>query len=410
MRPYFVLSATALVVIFTLLYFFFYIPIAKAPRAVPTLAGISVLPTVRVAPGAGAVEFQPPPKPPRSGGLGGGASTESSATSADSIHTTSPKTKSAAKPKTLGTTLPTTKQALPAASNTQPTATFSTLARGAKNLRGALVNILCTASPQGKIRSISGSGVIISPKGVILTNAHIGQYFLLSNYPTPGGVRCVIRTGSPATAAYHASLLFISPAWIYANPKVLTEAAPTGTGKYDIALLAITKSTTNTSPPTSFPFVPLATRAPTIGEPVVIGSYAAQFLSTSEIQSSLYPTIAYSAVKNIYTLTSTSSDEVDVASFGGTAAAQEGSSGGGVLSSGGELVSTITTSTIKGATGDRTLYAITAPYIRREYAAETSQTLAALLKESTSTARESFAPEIAKLTTFLTQTLVAHQN
>ena len=40
-------------------------------------------------------------------------------------------------------------------------------------LRAALVNILCYAPAGSKLHSISGSGVFIDSKGIILTNAHI---------------------------------------------------------------------------------------------------------------------------------------------------------------------------------------------------------------------------------------------
>ena len=92
---------------------------------------------------------------------------------------------------------PATKSILPA-QKTLTTPDSETFSEGTLNLRKALVNIICTVSAGTVLRSISGSGVIISSKGVVLTNAHIGQYFLLSDYPSKGNTFCVIRTGSPA--------------------------------------------------------------------------------------------------------------------------------------------------------------------------------------------------------------------
>ena len=260
----------------------------------------------------------------------------------------------------------------------------------AATIRGALVNILCYANAGSGISSISGSGVVISPKGIILTNAHIGQYFLLANK----GVSCVIRTGSPAVAAYTAQLIFISPQWVSANAAVITEANPTGTGQYDFALLAVTNSTTGVGLPLSFPFVPLEENDPIPGEPVVIGSYAAQFLGSSQIQSSLYPTVVFDTIKNIYTF---GVNTVDVISLGGSAAAQEGSSGGGALDAAGELTATITTSTSESDTANRTLTAITATYIRRDYATEIGSSLDSLLAQPTDISIADFASRIAGL-------------
>jgi hypothetical protein len=260
------------------------------------------------------------------------------------------------------------------------------------------VNIICESPPGSGLESISGSGVIIDPRGIILTNAHIGQYFLLRNL----GVQCVIRTGSPAEDAYYASLAFVSPAWLSANSSALTEASPTGTGEHDIALLVITRSATNAPLPASFSYLPLAENPPTLGEQVVIGSYAAQFLQSSAIETSLYPTIVYGAIQSVYTfLTNT----VDVVSLGGSAAAQEGSSGGGVVDGTGTLISTITTSTTAGSTADRELDAITASYIRRDYAAETGLTLDTFLAQSPANMIASFAPQIPSLEAIITADL-----
>jgi hypothetical protein len=247
------------------------------------------------------------------------------------------------------------------------------------------VNILCYAKTGSGISSISGSGVMISPKGIILTNAHIGQYFLLADK----GVSCVIRTGGPAADSYYAAPIFISSRWITANAAVLTEANPTGTGEYDFTLLAVIGSATNATLPSSFPFVPLQNSDPVGGEPVVIGSYAAQFLGTAQIQSSLYPTVVYGSVQHIYTF---GTDTVDVVSLGGSAAAQEGSSGGGALDASGALTATVTTSTSETDTADRTLSAITASYIRRDYASEAGVSLDFLLALPTDIAVADFAP------------------
>src|SRR3989344_1935480 len=48
--------------------------------------------------------------------------------------------------------------------------------------RHALVNILCMPHG-GSLRPISASGVIVDPRGVILPNAHVAQYVLLSHDP-----------------------------------------------------------------------------------------------------------------------------------------------------------------------------------------------------------------------------------
>src|SRR3989344_433294 len=109
-------------------------------------------------------------------------------------------------------------------------------------LIGTVVNILCLADTNSKLNSTTGSGVIIDKKGVILTNAHIAQYFLL-----PREVACVIRTGSPARATYRAELIYLPPKWIEKNYTNITLEEPTGTGEDDYALLQITGNVSDTT-------------------------------------------------------------------------------------------------------------------------------------------------------------------
>ncbi|MFA6408234.1 MAG: serine protease [Candidatus Paceibacterota bacterium] len=266
-------------------------------------------------------------------------------------------------------------------------------------LRAALVNILCYAPAGSGIHSTSGSGVFIDSKGIILTNAHVAQYFLLADRD----VSCTIRSGSPAVDRYKAALIHISPTWIHANSTEITKTLSKGTGEYDFALLAITSSATRAALPSSFPSIPLAQTSPLTGAPVVIASFGAQFLSTSQIQSGLSPTIVFGSIKDVFTF---GTDTIDVFALGGTAAAQEGSSGGGVADAEGSLTGTITTSTITGTTDTRSLSAITASYIRSEYARETGGSLQELLSKPTSVSVEEFEKEIPALESQITANIL----
>ena len=293
-------------------------------------------------------------------------------------------------------------QTIPALVTPVPTPLISSgnsaLDAAATALRAALVNIVCYVPATSTLHSISGSGVIIDPKGIILTNAHIAQYFLLADR----GVSCIIRSGSPAVDNYSAALIYISPIWLHANARVLTQTAPSGTGEYDFALLAITKRTAAAALPSAFPSLPLAIMPPDSGTPVVIASYGAQFLEANQIQSALFPTVVFGSVKDVYTF---GTNTIDVLALGGSAAAQEGSSGGGIVDASGSLVGTITTSTTQGTTDTRSLDAITASYIRAEYATEMGSAIDFLLAESPSTAVSDFAPKIPTLEAIITAQL-----
>jgi len=296
-------------------------------------------------------------------------------------------------PKTVSLPAIMTKPNLP-----QTSSGSAELNTAASALRAALVNIVCYVPAGSPLHSISGSGVFVASKGIILTNAHVAQYFLLSDK----GVSCTIRAGSPAVDKYDAELVYISPLWIRANASVLSQTEPIGTGQYDFALLAVSGSATTEALPGTFPFLPLATTPPNIGTPVVIASYGAQFLAPRQVQSGLYPTVVFGSVKDVFTF---ATNTIDFLALGGSAAAQEGSSGGGVIDASGKLVGTITTSTVTGATDTRSLGAITASYIRAEYASEMGSPIDFLLAESPSFAISDFAPKIPTLEAILTANL-----
>ena len=317
--------------------------------------------------------------------------------------TPSKKTPSSAKPRPTIVASSTTPLPIPPAPiAVPPPASQNALDTASAAVRSALVNIICFAPAGSRIRSISGSGIIVDAQGYILTDAHVAQYLLL----TDQGVSCTIRKGDPAVNAYRAKIAFIPAPWIRDNAAVITQVAPSGTGERDFAILAITGSATKSPLPASFPAVPLAFSVPAQGTPVVIASYGAQFLEFAQIETALPPTIVFGSIQKIFTF---NADTADVLSIGGSAASQEGSSGGGVVNASGELVGDITTSTIEGDTSTRTLSAITAAYIRREYALETGESLNALFMVSPSVAATTFAPQAPALEALLLAALAAAQ-
>lgn len=266
--------------------------------------------------------------------------------------------------------------------------------------REATVNIICVSPSGGLVNPISGSGVLISDKGVILTNAHIAQYFLLDKYNGRDFIECSIRKGSPASPAYKADLLFISPAWIAEHGEEINKQNATGTGEYDYALLLVSGPVgPSITLPDKFPYLIPNTEPNTeyIGSPVLINAYPAGFLGGATIQTSLYLISATSNIKEVFTFASTS---VDLISLGGNVDAQKGASGGGVTNPNGALAGIIVTSSEASQTSERDLRAITLSYINNVLGKELGVGLNELLSSDLPAVAKEFSeklkPELQK--------------
>lgn len=268
-------------------------------------------------------------------------------------------------------------------------------------LRDATVNIICTSASGGLVNPLSASGILIDPRGIILTNAHVAQYFLIKDYPIKNFLECGIRQGSPASMRYRAELLYVSPTWVRAHYKEILEQNPVGTGESDFALLRITgPSGPSIQVPATFPSVEptLLTSSDLIGHPALIAAYPAGFLGGISIQNNLYLSSAPVTVKDVYTFADTS---VDLVSLGGTVVAQHGSSGGGVTLSDGKLLGIVVTSSEGQTTGERNLRAITMSYINRvlltEIHVSLSELLAANPEETAAAFQRDAVPDLSKL-------------
>ncbi|MBI2109050.1 MAG: trypsin-like peptidase domain-containing protein [Parcubacteria group bacterium] len=273
--------------------------------------------------------------------------------------------------------------------------------------RAAVVNIFCLTKTSGVFEPITGSGVVIDPQGVILTNAHVAQYLLLKDYKIPDFLNCVVRTGSPAIPLYKAELLYLPPIWIEENAPAIKLQKPTGTGENDFALLLITESTnTMRALPESFPAmsVYVGQNEIDVNDPVLLAAYPAGFLGGLNVTKNLWITSSVTSLKKLYTFRN---QTLDGFSLGGTVLAQEGASGGGVFSlKTGELIGLIATSLLEGSTDERDLRAISLFHIDdsiKKYTGKDLQTfLYGDLKQKSAEFNNAIAPQ---LTAILTEVL-----
>ncbi len=271
-------------------------------------------------------------------------------------------------------------------------------------VRGSIVNILCTTTAAGPLNSISASGVMIDPRGVVITNAHVGQYFLLKDYPTANFVECIVRNGSPATAKYKAELLFLPPSWIAQNAEKVDDESPTGNGEHDYALLRITGPTgPGITMPEKHPFLPVSIDQPIPGSKALIAGYPAGFLGGITVQKDLYSASSLTSIGELFTF---NADTIDLFSIGGSVVAQQGSSGGAVANEEGILEGLIVTSSQAESTGARDLRAISTSYIVRDFATEAGISIESFLSADLATRASTFNRTVAPtLTKALTNVL-----
>ncbi len=272
-----------------------------------------------------------------------------------------------------------TKKTITAPVSKKPQKTVNFPATINKKARSAVVNIFCETRKERSIQTVTGSGVIVSEQGVILTNAHIAQYFLLTDYPKKDATKCSIRTGNPARDTYEASLLYIPITWIQANSDSLTLKNPSGTGKEDYALLYITKSIEkDILVPSSFPYIQINTREEVVKkkDSVFVISYPAIIAESQAVKDSLYLVSTETSVGTLFTF---GDNFLDLFGMLGNIAAQRGSSGGAIINKDDSLVGLIVTSTTNALVLNRELRALTPAYINRNLIKENGTTFEQLL-------------------------------
>lgn len=260
-------------------------------------------------------------------------------------------------------------------------------------VRPAIVNILCSTD-NGSLFPISGSGVVIDPRGIILTNAHIAQYQLVAEHYLDS-LTCTIRTGNPARNTYTTELMYFPPQWAKEHGAEITNRTPRGTGEHDYALLRITGHVdADTDLPESFPFIPPTLAEPlALGEQVLLAAYPAGFLDSATIQTNLFQSTATAVVQKRFVFAE--GEPIGLVSIGGTILSQGGASGGAAITGTGELAALIVTRSDGETTAERDLRALTTTHIDESTRAALGFGLATLLEQDPATYARTFRQTIA---------------
>lgn len=229
-----------------------------------------------------------------------------------------------------------------------------------EKIRQSTVNILCSRIIGNAIQKTTGSGVVIDPSGIIITNAHVAEYFLLAQ--SGNNTSCYIRTGSPAINSYKAKLIYLPSIWIERNKNNLSMQTITGTGENDYALLAITERISASAPDAPLVYLNPSSDNLVKNQKIFIAGYPAGFSDVRILDSALYSLIKSSEVTNIAGFDGRSTDVINTSP---TSVAEHGSSGGVVADEDGNLRALIVATTIDNYSGGKNIQAITLPYIKK---------------------------------------------
>lgn len=221
-----------------------------------------------------------------------------------------------------------------------PIATISSIqADNEERIKNSIVNIYCTIKIGKNIKVVTGSGVVVDPEGVVLTNAHVGQFPLLQGNSIAKNMNCEIRTGSPISNSYGVKPLYISKDWINKNFRNISQLNFSETGENDIALLQIVEKTTNNTLNKKFDWVSISASTPSTNDYVSIASYPASILASRGVNALLSVQKENLRVHNAFSFSETT--QVDLIETTDSLHVQHGSSGGGVFDNFGKLAGII---------------------------------------------------------------------
>ena len=245
------------------------------------------------------------------------------------------------------------------------------------NIEDVTVNIVCSSTSGNLINVSTGSGVIIDPKGVIMTNAHVGQFVLLEDYyRSKNKMDCGIYRENIPTFGYTVDILYISPDWIRENSNLINSPSPRGTGEFDYALLYITGSTNPTfQKPRKFPYSEISLLDDNYekNNSVEVSGYPGAPKNIIDIARAGILKTDIVLIKDVFTF---NDGNIDIFSTTKTNVGARGASGGGAFLND-NLIGII--STTNGEQNNAEINALTTTYINTDIKNNTGKSIKSLL-------------------------------
>jgi len=261
-----------------------------------------------------------------------------------------------------------------------------------KDPQDLIVNIVCTRKFGNKITASTGSGVIISSKGTVITNAHVGQFVLLEDELGKSFMDCALYQENIPTFGYRADVLYISPDWIMENKNLISAANPRGTGENDYAILQIIG---NTNPsftlPSKFPYINFATENIfEIDDKVRVAGYPGAPSNLLDIAKAGTLRSENARIIDIFTF---GENTADVFSVSESSVGARGASGGGIIKDDNLIGIIVTTN---DSSGNSEINALSTEYVNRDLKKDTGNGISYYLSGDLAKIAEDFSKDFGK--------------
>lgn len=254
------------------------------------------------------------------------------------------------------------------------------------NVRDVVVNILCMEKTSAYTRLSTGSGVIISSSGLILTNAHVTFPFLKSSQFGNSTYSCSVRRENIPNFGYGAELVYYPVDWLKDNIEIIKDPSPIGTGENDYSLLQITGSLGPSPKNSSFTHASTNVSLSDLKKDISVtaAGYPSSNSGVFEIDTKPGLKVAQTKITDFFTFHSKS---FDVLQTGVNDVAHRGSSGGGIFNQ--DNLYGIVVTTNSNSQGSY-INALTLPYIKKDFETDTGVSFDTFVGSSVESLRNNF--------------------